>query len=120
MSVVVTYAGSPESEVALSAAAEEAVGRRLPLLVADLAGSDDSAFDRIREKVIGAGGSVEVRAVDREDDTVEQVLAMISERHAALLVIGLRQRTPVGKLILGSSAQRLLLDATCPVLAVKP
>ena len=39
--------------------------------------------------------------------------------NAEFIVIGLRRRTPVGKLILGSNAQRILLDATCPVLAVK-
>ena len=36
-----------------------------------------------------------------------------------LIVIGLRHRTAVGKLLMGSVAQRILLDARCPVLAVK-
>lgn len=38
---------------------------------------------------------------------------------ASVLVIGIKHRTATGKLLFGSSAQRILLDATCPVLAVK-
>ena len=37
-----------------------------------------------------------------------------------MIVIGMRHRRPVGKLIMGSTAQRILLDAPCRVIAVKP
>jgi nucleotide-binding universal stress UspA family protein len=53
-------------------------------------------------------------------DVAEQVLAVADEVSASLVVIGLRRRSPVGKLIMGSVAQRILLSADCPVLAVKP
>ena len=46
-------------------------------------------------------------------------IAVAKETSADFIVIGLRRRTPVGKLILGSNAQRILLEAPCPVLAVK-
>ena len=36
------------------------------------------------------------------------------------LVIGIKRRTPVGKVVFGSISQRLLLEAPVPVLAVKP
>lgn len=53
-------------------------------------------------------------------DVAEQVLDVAAELSARLVVVGLRHRSPVGKLLMGSVAQRILLTAACPVLAVKP
>ncbi|MGF0118320.1 universal stress protein [Promicromonospora sp. Marseille-Q5078] len=53
-------------------------------------------------------------------DVAEQVLDVAAELSARLVVVGLRHRSPVGKLLMGSVAQRILLTAECPVLAVKP
>lgn len=53
-------------------------------------------------------------------DVAEQVLDVATELSARLVVVGLRHRSPVGKLLMGSVAQRILLSAECPVLAVKP
>jgi nucleotide-binding universal stress UspA family protein len=58
--------------------------------------------------------------VDVEQHEVRQVLSVAEEVSADLVVIGMRRRTPVGKLLMGSVAQRILLGAECAVLAVKP
>ena len=50
----------------------------------------------------------------------EAILTTATAESADLIVIGLRRRSPAGKLITGSTAQQILLDADCPVLAVKP
>lgn len=53
-------------------------------------------------------------------DAAAELLAAMDRRDAELLVIGIRHRSPVGKLLLGSVSQRLLLECDKPVLAVKP
>lgn len=53
-------------------------------------------------------------------DVADAVVAAATAEDADLVVVGVRHRTPVGKLLLGSVAQRVILDAPCPVLAVKP
>jgi nucleotide-binding universal stress UspA family protein len=52
-------------------------------------------------------------------DAADEVVEAADRVKASLIVIGMRRRTPTGKLITGSQAQRILLDAHCPVLAVK-
>lgn len=119
MTVVVTYADSDESTAALHAAADECLRRQLPLVVVDLGGQPGPIHD-VTARLAAQSYSVDVVPPGDSADTVETVLQVVAHRQAALLVIGLRHRTPVGKLILGSAAQRLLLDAACPVLAVRP
>ena len=66
-----------------------------------------------------SGVAYEVRQLGRVFEPAEDLLSIAEASEAELIVIGLRRRSPVGKLILGSNAQRILLDAHCPVLAVK-
>ena len=53
-------------------------------------------------------------------DVAEEVVRVAVETGAATVVVGIRHRSPVGKALLGSVAQRVILDAPCPVVAVKP
>jgi len=60
-----------------------------------------------------------MRPLVRGQDPADDLIVVAEETDAELIVIGLRRRSPIGKLILGSNAQRVLLDSSCPVLAVK-
>ncbi len=52
-------------------------------------------------------------------DPAEQILSLADEHDAALIVMSTKRRSPVVKLLLGSSAQQVILEAECPVLLVK-
>jgi len=61
-----------------------------------------------------------IRLLDVGAETAaDAVLGVAREVGAELLVVGMHRRSPVGKALLGSNAQRILLNATCPVLAVR-
>ena len=128
MTIVVGYVPKPEGRAALRRAAEDALSRRERLVVVtsvpDLPAESGTQVDRdelarVAEALHGAGVEHEVRSLVRGQDTSEELISIAEEVNADMIVIGLRRRTPVGKLILGSNAQRILLDAPCPVLAVK-
>lgn len=49
----------------------------------------------------------------------EDLVTFAKEKNADEIIIGVRSRSKVGKLIFGSTAQIVILDAHCPVLTVK-
>jgi nucleotide-binding universal stress UspA family protein len=76
--------------------------------------------DDLSTELAAAGVPYEIQATSDNLDPAEELIAAATSSDADFIVIGLRKRSPVGKLLLGSNAQRVLLDAACPVLAVKP
>jgi nucleotide-binding universal stress UspA family protein len=76
-------------------------------------------FEQLRADLEQAGVDHEFIEFARGNSPAEDLLEVARERGADLIVIGVRRRSPVGKLVLGSNAQTVLLEADCPVLAVK-
>ena len=130
MAVVVGYVPTPEGRAALQAARQEARDRQLKLVVvnshkggASFDGDDsirtDEELEDVRRQLAEDGTEFEVLTLVRGNDPTEDLVEVAGEVGATLIVIGLRRRSPIGKLVLGSNAQRILLEADCPVLSVK-
>ena len=128
MTIVVAYSPDQYGRAALAHGAAEATLRGEHLLVVNDTRGDalvDDRFarqdevERVRSRLATLGLSAELRQ-EVVRDVAESVVAAAIETGASLVVVGVRHRTPVGKALLGSVAQRVILDAPCPVLAVKP
>jgi nucleotide-binding universal stress UspA family protein len=116
MTILVTLPESPEGRFALEVAAEEARRLGTDLVVLDL------GLRKIDPTTLPS--SVAVTVIERSGphhDPADVVLTYLHEHpEISRLVIGIKRRTPVGKVVFGSVSQRLLLEAPVPVLAVKP
>jgi len=130
MAVVVGYVPTAEGRAALKRAALECKLRNARLVVInsnrggrDLDNEQAELYERelteVKAELDAAGITHEERQLVRGLEPAEDLIAVAEEVGADFIVIGLRRRSPVGKLILGSNAQRILLEAPCPVLAVK-
>ncbi len=128
--IVVGYVPKPEGHAALTRAAQEAQLRGARLVVVnshrggrefdrDDAVETEEDLEAIRTQLRDLGVEHEIRQLVRGMDPADDLVNVANDVDADFIVIGLRRRSPVGKLILGSNAQRVLLDAPCPVLAVK-
>jgi nucleotide-binding universal stress UspA family protein len=126
--IVVGWTPNAEGEAAIDAAVAEAGRHDAVLHVvnasngrshADAKSASDEQLDALRDRLSGQGVEHEVEQTVGTFDPAEAILDAADRHSAALVVLGLRRRTPVGKLLMGSTAQRVLLQSKCPVLAVK-
>ena len=80
--------------------------------------SDDQTA-ALSERIEASGVTCTIRRERATHQPGDEILATAEEIDAELIIIGLRRRSPTGKLLFGSTAQHVLLGARCPVLAVK-
>ena len=128
MTIVVGYTPNEFGQAALEHGIAQARTRNTDLVVINATKGDAYVEDR-------SASAVQMTDLDRQlseagvahsvrksmgDDIADQILDLVTEVGASLLVIGVRHRTSVGKMLMGSVSQRLILDSTVPILAVKP
>jgi nucleotide-binding universal stress UspA family protein len=128
MSVLIGYVPSDLGRAALAAAIDEARWRGQKLIIANSRRTgplvEKTALDAEETEAVlaladKAGVEVELLDLQHDDDVADSLLTAAQETSAQLIVIGLRKRSQVGKFIMGSLAQRIILQSDVPVLAVK-
>ncbi len=133
MKIVVGYVMTDEGRAALEWAIEEA-GRQDAteiIVVHSIKGGRSmeaeeeeiltyrKELDAIEQRLTDAGIPHTIRRLIRGLTPVEDLIKVVDEEGADMIVIGIRRRSRTGKLLVGSDAQDILLRAKCPVLAVK-
>ena len=125
MTVVVGYMPTAPGHAALDAAILEAERRGTDLVVVQPRPRRHQSPDLVedidveQDKLTRSGLRFELRDPEHDSDPADVILESARERSADLIVLGIRRRSPVGKIIMASTAQRVLLESPCPVLCVK-
>ncbi|MCX6498469.1 MAG: universal stress protein [Arthrobacter sp.] len=128
MSIMVGFVPTPAGEAALTAGIAEATLRKQDLFIVnsaregalvDKSVATSEVLEQASRRATEAGVKATVIQPPYLHDLADEFLEVARDLNASLIVIGLRHRSQVGKFILGSHAQRILMQADRPVLAVK-
>ena len=130
MKILVGFDGSKVSEAAIKLAAERAhaFDTQLLLVQSMVGGPEVPKRDfenaeqelqyqknQLKKKNIACESLLSVRGLEPGEDLIE----LAKEHQVDEIIVGVKRRSKVGKLVFGSTAQYVILNATCPVVTVK-
>lgn len=125
--ILLAYVPSATSEAAFAFAVEEAERRDASLLVLASERAPDPRKARgvtdqrpLQERLEETGLAFELRTVPKRDDPADDILDAVEHDDVDLVILGIRKRTPIGKILLGSTSQRVAIESPVPVVMVKP
>jgi nucleotide-binding universal stress UspA family protein len=130
MKILVGYDGSNVSKEAIAIAEKHANAFKAEIILVhsmvggpevprkdfeDAENNLDYEKNLLLDKKIPCKPIVSVRGLEAGEDLVQ----LADEHKADEIIIGVRRRSKVGKLIFGSTAQYVVLNASCPVVTVR-
>jgi nucleotide-binding universal stress UspA family protein len=130
MKILVGYDGSNQSKEALDLAKRHALAFDAKIyVVTSLFGDKETTprqieeaeegLDYARKTVSDTGIEVETHLLVRGFFPGEDLVHFAIEKGIDQIVVGLKKVSPVGKILFGSNARFVILNAPCPVLSVK-
>ena len=131
MDILVAYDGSRAAEKGLTLAVEQArsINAKVHMVTStertktekDLPEVEEAecglleAQARVEKENISCSTHLLIRGMTPGEDIIEYA----RENNVDLIVVGVKKQSKVGKLVMGSTAQFVILKAPCPVLTVK-
>jgi nucleotide-binding universal stress UspA family protein len=130
MKILVGYDGSKVSEDAVQLARKhgQAFKADVHLITSLEQGPDlkkddidkaESKLEKLKTPFKADGIPCETQAVVSVQSTGEDLVRFVKDNDIDEIIIGVRRRSKVGKLVFGSTAQYVILEAPCTVVAVK-
>jgi nucleotide-binding universal stress UspA family protein len=128
MTILVAYVPRPEGLSALEKSISLAKERDENLIVVNVTsgavGEDSSHADaqdveRVEQMLSVSGIKFEFKHFFSGQNTVDVLEGLVASQSVSMLVIGLRKRSAIGKMIMGSMAHEILMTISCPILAIK-
>ncbi len=130
MKILVGYDGSKVADDVLKLAQKHALAFKAevyivtsleqgPSLKKEDIDKAESKLEKIRKPFRNDEILCEARTSVSYNSPGEDLVNFANEKDIDEIIIGVRRRSKVGKLVFGSTAQFVILEAPCPVVAVK-
>jgi nucleotide-binding universal stress UspA family protein len=130
MKILVGYDGTNSAKEALSLARShaKALGASIDVVTSMQKGTEserkeieqaERGLDYAKSMLEQAGISCNTHLLIRGLSAGEDLVEFANENQIGEIIVGVKRRSKVGKLLMGSTAQYIILQAACPVVTVK-
>jgi nucleotide-binding universal stress UspA family protein len=130
MKILLAYDRSRSAQAALKVAVDQAkaFAAHVTLLTSLTGGTATSSEDikeaeehleSARSVLENAGIPCDTHLLVKDLTPGEDIVDFANKNKIDVIIIGVKKKSKVGKLVFGSTAQYVILEASCPVLAVK-